>query len=46
MIDLVGWGTITIRIENHRVLFVIPAPSLLARKTTEGPHDVKTIFDG
>ena len=46
MIDLVGWGTITIRIENHRVLFVIPAPSMLARKSSEGPPSVKTIFNG
>ena len=46
MIDLVGWGTITIRIENHRVLFVIPAPSLPARKNTEGPPSVKVIFNG
>ena len=46
MIDLVGWGTITIRIENHRVLFVIPAPSMPARKLGSGPPSVKTIFNG
>ena len=46
MIDLVGWGTITIRIENHRVLFVIPAPSMPARKPSEGPPSVKVIFNG
>jgi hypothetical protein len=46
MIDLVGWGTITVQIENHRVVFVVPAPSLLARKPGDGPPSVKVIFNG
>ena len=46
MINLVGWGTITVLIENHRVVFVVPAPSLLARKPGSGPPSVKTIFNG
>ena len=45
MIDLLGWGTITIRIDNHRVKSVSPEASIPPRVAgKKGPTEVVLIF--